>query len=260
MNWNVCWAVCKRDMLRFNVEKSRWFGLVAQPILFWLLIGFGLQNRVSIGSQFVTQGNEQNYLKFFFPGAVVMTVLFTTMFSSISIVEDRNAGFLQSVLVTPNGRKSLLAGKVLGIIIFVLIQMFFVLVFSPIAGLSLLDANWGWFFLSVVLGTIGLCSLNLAFAWILNSVAAFHGIMGVLLFPMWILSGALFPNPGGVIGFLQSLNPLSYFVDAVRYSLGVSNNYNHFVFSMVSLLVFALLGYVIGVVVTSEKRLKVAHS
>jgi ABC-2 type transport system permease protein len=255
VNLKASYAVCKRDLLRFNSEKSRWFGLIVQPLIFWVLIGFGLKNKVNLN---VSESPESNYLLFFFPGALVMTVLFTTMFSSISIIEDRAAGFLQGVLVVFKGRSSLMAGKIAAIVVFVAIQIGLSLVFAPLAQLNFSGVNWFGFFAAVVLGTIGLSSLNLAFAWLLNSVGAFHGIMGVLLFPMWILSGALFPNPGGFVGFLQSLNPLTYFVDALRVSMGVSTSEN--LVNFVVLGIFAILSYMIAVYATSERRMKVAHS
>src|SRR5689334_3690606 len=111
-------ALTKREILRFARQRSRWIGALATPLLFWGLIGAGLGNSFSDPSG-MTQGG---YLSFFFPGTIALAVLFTAIFSTISVIEDRHQGFLQGVLVSPIPRSSFVMAKVLGGAILGLVQ------------------------------------------------------------------------------------------------------------------------------------------
>lgn len=197
-------------MLRFKVERSRWLGAVVQPLLFWAMIGFGMGRHFAGGA---------GYESYFFPGSLVMVVLFTTMFASMSIIEDRNTGFLQAVLVRPHARLGVLLGKISSVTTLALGQVGLFLLASPLAGYSLLDVSPISLLFTLTAGTVGLASLSLAGAWILNSIAGYHSIMAIVLFPLWILSGAMFPLSHGWMSFLAYVNPLAYFVDGVRLSL-----------------------------------------
>lgn len=204
----------RRDMLRFKVERSRWFGAVAQPLMFWALIGFGM------GRNFSPGGDAAGYQKYFFPGSLVMVVLFTTMFASMSIIEDRNTGFLQGVLVRPGARLGVLLGKIASVTTLALLQVLLFLLASPLAGFRILDFAGGSLLFTLTAGTVGLAALSLAGAWILNSIHGYHAVMGVVLFPLWVLSGAMFPLDAVWLRVLGALNPLSYFVEGVRLALG----------------------------------------
>src|SRR4051812_33343699 len=110
-------SLCERELVRFIRQPNRVVGALATPILFWLFIGagFGSSFRApTVAGAAVTAGPQQNYIQYFFPGTVTMILLFTAIFSTISIIEDRREGFLQSVLVAPVGRMSVVLGKVLG--------------------------------------------------------------------------------------------------------------------------------------------------
>src|SRR3954463_9091871 len=101
-------SLAQRELVRFLRQRHRIIGALATPIVFWLLIGGGMGRSISVGS-----GGE-SYIRFFFPGTLVMILLFTAIFSTISIIEDRREGFLQSVLVAPIPRQTIVLGKVLG--------------------------------------------------------------------------------------------------------------------------------------------------
>src|SRR5947208_3508752 len=103
-------SLARRELVRFLRQRNRIIGALATPIVFWLLVGAGM------GRSFRADGapQEYGYLQFFFPGTILMILLFTAIFSTISIIEDRREGFLQSVLVAPIGRMSIVLGKVLG--------------------------------------------------------------------------------------------------------------------------------------------------
>src|SRR5262245_11102954 len=113
--WHFCLAsytLWERELVRFFRQKSRVIGALAPPVLFWFLIGSGLGKSFRVAPMLESSGI--NYLQYFFPGTVTLIVLFTAIFSTISIIEDRREGFLQSVLVAPLSRASLVLGKIMG--------------------------------------------------------------------------------------------------------------------------------------------------
>jgi ABC-2 type transport system permease protein len=213
-------------MLRFKVERSRWLGAVAQPLLFWAMIGFGMGRHFTFASGPGTDG-AAGYQGYFFPGSLVMVVLFTTMFASMSIIEDRNTGFLQAVLVRPGARLGVLLGKIASVTTLALLQVALFLLASPLAGYSLLDFAAGSLLFALMSGTVGLAALSLAGAWILNSISGYHSIMAILLFPLWILSGAMFPLESGWQSIVGLVNPLSYFVVGVRLAMRGESLFTH---------------------------------
>ena len=115
--WGVVAALWKRDMWRLWRERSRWVGVVLQPLIFWGILGTGFGDRVQMA------GAQQDYLAFFFPGIAVMIVLFAALFATISVIEDRQSGFLQGVLVAPGSRAAMVLGKVLGVTSLAMIQV-----------------------------------------------------------------------------------------------------------------------------------------
>src|SRR6266542_2021345 len=109
-----------RELVRFWRTKSRVLGVVASPLIFWLVIGFG-----------------SGRLAFYFPGTLVLTILFSAIFSTISIIEDRREGFLLSMLVSPASRTSMVLGKILGAATLAWIQGLIFLAFAPLAGIRI---------------------------------------------------------------------------------------------------------------------------
>ena len=204
----------QRELLRVAKERSRWLGALAQPLFFWLITGSGM------AKSFHVPGKENvSALQYFFPGMLVMIVLFTTIFGTISVVEDRQQGFLQSVLVAPGSRVALVVGKVLGVTTLAMAQLVLFLALAPAAGFRAHDVKWGSLAAVSLVATIGLTAMNFTVAWILDSVQGYHAVMGVVLIPLWFLSGAMFPPPGGVLGVIMRLNPLTYAVDGLRAAL-----------------------------------------
>ena len=126
---------------------------------------------------------------------MVMTVLFTIIFATMSVIEDRQSGFLQGVLVGPASRPSMVIGKLSGVTTLALLQVLLLTAVSPVAGIALGNVNWLLLVSVAVLSAFGLGALNFAVAWLLNSTQAYHGFMSVLLLPLWILSG-MYPHPG----------------------------------------------------------------
>lgn len=190
-----------REMLRFWREKGRVVGFVGSPLVFWLVIGSGFGN-----------------LGFFFPGALTLTVMFSAIFSTMSLIEDRREGFLLSMLVSPAPRSAMVLGKLLGSSTLAWLQGLILLVFLPLAGLrpsagSLLES-------AAVLYLIAFTFTALGFliAWQMDSTQGFHAVMNLVLFPLWMVSGALFSlsSAHGWMQWLMRLNPLTYSLAALR--------------------------------------------
>lgn len=204
----------RRDVLRFLRQPSRIVGALGQPILFWGIIGSGLS------STFRLPGSEVGYLEYFFPGVLLMIVLFASIFSTLSVIEDRHAGFLQGVLVSPGSRTAMVLGKALGSTTVALIQAALFLVFAPWAGFPVTQIAWIPLLLALFATSLALTSLGVGLAWLLDNVQAFHAVQMTLLIPAWILSGAMFPAPeSGLLAAVVRANPLSFSVEAVRASL-----------------------------------------
>lgn len=208
----VLWS---RDLMRFLRQPSRIIGAIGQPILFWIIIGSGLT------SSFRLPGAEGvSYLQYFFPGVLAMTVLFASIFSTVSVIEDRHNGFLQTVMVSPGSRMALVVGKAAGAATVAMLQAMLLLVFTPWAGFSVGEVHWPALVLVLALTSAALTTFGIALAWWLDNFQAYHAIMMVLLMPLWVISGAMFPVPdGGILGTLLRLNPLAFAVDGVRLAL-----------------------------------------
>jgi daunorubicin resistance ABC transporter membrane protein len=203
-----------RDLTRFFREKSRVAGALLQPLIFWLMIGAGLTPTFQLPG-----ARDVGYLEYFYPGVLVMVVLFTAIFTTMSVIEDRHSGFLQAVVVAPGSRVSLVLGKCLGSSAVALAQAVLFLLLAPLAGFGFANLAWLPLLAGLALSCFSLCSLGFAVAWWLDSTTGYHVAMSVGLLPLWILSGSMFPVSGGVMGALAAANPMSYAVTAVRRGL-----------------------------------------
>jgi daunorubicin resistance ABC transporter membrane protein len=159
-----------------------------------------------------------SYKDYFFPGAIFLVVLFASIFSTISVIEDRNQGFLQGVLAAPIGRLSIVGGKILGGGAIAWLQGVVFLLLAPFAGIHLTLGRALGAGSVLALVSVSLCAIGFAFAWRVDSVQGFHAVMNLLLFPMWLLSGSFFPLEGapGWLAFLMRINPLTYGLAAMR--------------------------------------------
>lgn len=203
-----------REIVRFYRQKSRVVGVLASPLVFWVVIGSGFGTSFRSGSG---QG-QQNYLDYFYPGALIMIVLFTSIFAMMSLIEDRKEGFLLSVMVAPVPRSAIVLGKVLGGTTLSAVQGMIFLIFAPFAGVHLEAAQLLLVGLVVFLVSFALTALGFAIAWPMDSTQAFHGIINLFLIPLWLLSGAMFPlaRASGWIRVVMYMNPLTYGVEALR--------------------------------------------
>ncbi len=206
-----------REIVRFYRQRSRLFSAIAQPIVFWLLIGSGL--RASFQPAGAADGPD--YIAYFYPGIVVLVLLFTSIFATISVVNDRREGFLQGILVAPVPRWRVVIAQALGGTTLALGQGLLLLLLAPMAGIRFGAAS---LLLSIGVMTLlafGLTNLGLLIAWRMDSTQGFHAIMNLLLIPIWLLSGAFFPSTGvpGWLAWTMKCNPLTYGLAAFRHSL-----------------------------------------
>lgn len=149
-------------------------------------------------------------------------ILFTAIFSTISIIQDREGGFLQGVLVAPIPRQAVVLGKVLGGSTLALLQAGLFLLIAPLAGIHLELARLPLLLLVLFLVAFGLTAFGVCLAWPMRSIQGFHALMNLVLMPMWLLSGAFFPaaSAPGWLATAMQLNPLSYGMAATRHGFG----------------------------------------
>lgn len=197
-------------------DRSRVAGALLQPLGFWLLLGLGFQ-----GAFQMPGGRGTGYLEFLFPGIVMLVVLFTAIFSTISVVEERREGFLQAALVAPVPRIGLALGNALGGTLLAAAQALLFLLAAPLAGLPVTMGGLIFALGVCVLTGLAFTALGFAVAWQMESTRGYHAVMNFLLLPLWLLSGAPFPAEGAapVLRWLIYLNPVSYAVSGLRQAL-----------------------------------------
>lgn len=220
--WAAVGTLWRREIVRFLRQRNRVIGALGTPLVFWLVLGSGLGRSFEAGGLAVGPGDGSahppsaagvgGYLEYFFPGVLLMILLFTAIFSTYSVIEDRREGFLQGVLAAPVKRWAIAMGKVLGGATLATGQ----------AGLFLAAWPWigAWPGVAAMVGVLammfviaaGLTALGLCLAWPMDSTAGFHAIMNLFLLPMWLLSGAAFPIDGAApwIAAVMRFNPLTY--------------------------------------------------
>ncbi|MBM4256967.1 MAG: multidrug ABC transporter permease [Deltaproteobacteria bacterium] len=212
--WLSVGTLWRREIIRFLRQRSRVIGAFAQPLAFWLLLGGGFS------ASFRPPGSAEGsgYLEYFYPGIILLALLFTAIFATIAVIEDRKMGFLQGVLVAPVSRMSVVLGQALGSTTLAVLQGVLLLLLAPVVGISLsltsiLSAIGVMFLVALALSNLGL-----AIAWRMDSVQGFHAVMNLILMPIWFLSGAFFPSAGlpGWFTWIMQLNPLTYGMAALR--------------------------------------------
>ena len=245
-----------REIVRFYRQRSRVVGVIASPVLFWVVIGsgFGTSFRGGAGA-----GN-QHYLDYFFPGALIMIVLFTSIFTMMSVIEDRKEGFLLSVLVAPVHRSVIVLGKVLGGTTLSAVQGLVFLAFAPALGVRFSIAEFGLMVLAVFLTSFSLTALGFAIAWPMDSTQGFHAVINLFLIPLWLLSGALFPLTGasGWIRLLMRINPLTYGTEALRTLLFPASAVCPIGECLIVLAGFSLVMFVIAFAIANRRTTKPA--
>jgi ABC-2 type transport system permease protein len=216
LQWATVRVLMGRDVVRFFRQPSRIIGALAQPILFWLVIGSGFS-----GSFRVDGAQGLDYQQFFYPGVVTMVLLFSAIFATITVIEDRREGFLQAVLAGPGSRGAVVLGKALGSSAIALLQAGLFLLLAPLAGVTAATLDVPLLLAVMVLSALALTGMGIALAWWVRSPAGYHAVMSIALLPMWVLSGAMFPlkGAGPVLAWAMRLNPMRFSVEGVRRAL-----------------------------------------
>lgn len=211
------YVIWLRDFKRFWRDTPRRIGAFVQPLVYLFLLGTGLQAAFKIFG-----AGETKYVLFMFPGIVGMTVLFTSVFSAISILWDREFGFLKELLVSPIPRSSVALGKIAGGATTAFLQglILMILMFVPsFFGFSLETLVKIIALIPLVLLlSVGMTSLGVAIAARMKSFEGFPIVMNFIILPLFFLSGAMFPLQGlpGWMDVLTKINPLTYGVDVLR--------------------------------------------
>ena len=210
-----------RQIKRYIRSKSRIVGSLAQPLLFLVALGYGL-------SPVFAKAGQGNYTDFLVPGIIGMSIIFTSVFSGIEVIWDRQFGFLKETLVAPVSRVQIVVGRILGGATTALFQGIVVLVISLLLGLlhmNLLYIPMGIVVMFII--AILFTAFGTAIASKLKDMQGFQLIVNFLIMPIFFLSGALFPLEGlpKALAIVAQFDPLSYGVDALRAFL---TNTNHF--------------------------------
>lgn len=218
---DVVYILWLRQMKRYIRSRSRVLGAIGQPILFLLALGYG------VGSVYKKAG-EGNYLEFLVPGIIIQTILFSGVFWGIQILFDKRFGFLKEMLVAPVSRLRVLLGNAAGGATISFLQGIFVLIVSISLGFR--SDNWALIpvsLLIMIVLSLALTSFGAGLASIVEDFQGFQGINNFIIFPVYFLSGALYPltNVPTFLRILSECNPLTYCVDALRYTM---INQHHF--------------------------------
>jgi ABC-2 type transport system permease protein len=213
---DIIYTIWLRSIKRYLRSKSRIVGSLGMPVFFMLVLGFGLNSVVQIPDM------EQGYFGFIIPGIIAMTVLFTSVFAGIQIIWDKQFGFLKETLVAPVTRLEIMLGQTLGGATTACIQGLIILVLSLFIGLTL--SGVPGFFVAVgfmALVGISFTAFGIAIASRMEDMHGFQLIMNFVIFPIFGLSGALFPISSlpAWLAPMTMLDPLTYGVEGIRYGL-----------------------------------------
>ena len=210
--FRTIWVIAYRELLRFVQDKPRMFSSFSMPIIFLIIFGAGFGRLIGQMMPGV------DYIQFMYPGILAMTVLMTSIMSGVSIVWDREFGFLKEVLVSPLNRSGVLAGKAVGAATIAIIQGAIMLVLAPIVNVPInLGTVLALLPLLLIL-SLALSGLGLLIGARMRSQQGFQIVMQLVIFPMMFLSGIFFPVSGVAtwLEVLSKLNPVTYGIDAIR--------------------------------------------
>ncbi len=205
------YVISYRELKKFIRERSRIMGTMARPILWLFVVGGGM-------SRLVRPVGGVSYTQFIFPGMIGMTILFASIFSAISIVWDREFGFLKEILVAPISRFSVVVGKAMAGTSISMLQVLILLIFVPVLGIKLNVLQFLLLFVSSGMLAFSLTCFGILVASRMTSYEGFNIIMNFLVMPMFFLSGAMYPVKlmPPVLREITYANPLTYGVDGLK--------------------------------------------
>ncbi len=209
----VARVIAKRELVRFVRQPARIAGAIGTPVLLWIFLASGFAD--SLRSEHVAGAD---YALFLLPGMMSLTATFAAVLSAMSVIEDRQAGWLQAALASPAPRWSLALGEVIGAGVIAFLQAALLMFALPVLrvwpGTLELVASLA----AVFVTSLAMAALGIIFAWRVSSSAGFHAVMNLLFMPMWLLSGAFMPVTGAAPWFaaIVAVNPLSWCTQAIR--------------------------------------------
>ena len=240
---NTIFILWQRQLIRFFRTRTRIVASLAQPVLFLLAFGFGL------GPVFAAAG-KGNYIQFLAPGIIGMTILFSSVFTGMEIIWDKQFGFLKETLVAPVSRFNIMLGRTLGGATVAFLQGVLVFLITLLVGFR---PNWG---LGTVAALVFMFLVALLFSAFGTTVASkledmqsFPLIINFVVMPIYFLSGAIFPVAGlnPILNWIIRFNPLAYGVDGIRGALISAHSFSYTadftVLALVSLVIVGIGGY-----------------
>ncbi len=214
MEFNAIYVIVAREFKKFIRERSRLFSTIARPLLWLFIVGAGI-------SRLVPSTVGVPYIQFIFPGIIGMTILFSSMFSSISIIWDKEFGFMKEILAAPVSRLSIVIGKALSGTVVSSIQAMIILALFPFIGFNLgLLQIIGVLFICIFL-SFSISAFGIVLATFYESYESFSVIMNFIIMPMFFLSGAMYPVKllPEILKIVSKINPLTYGIDAIKHLL-----------------------------------------
>lgn len=209
-------ALWLREITKFLRDRSRLIGALVQPLGFWVLLGLGFY-----GTFQMPGAAEVDYLEYLYPGIIALILLFTAIFSTISVVQERQEGFLQAALVAPVPRLTIVLGLVSGGATLAVAEALLFLLLAPLVGLTPSLTGLGVILAATIAMALAFTALGFTIAWRLDTTRGFHAVMNLFLLPMWFLSGAFFPAASvpAMLRWVMYANPAFYGVAAIRQGL-----------------------------------------
>ncbi|VAW37144.1 Efflux ABC transporter, permease protein [hydrothermal vent metagenome] len=218
---SAVYVIVLREFKRFFRQRGRLLTTLVRPLLWLFIVGTGLSRLVSPPGAGAGAAGSGEYMQFLLPGVIGMTILFSSIFSTMSVVWDREFGFLREMLVAPVSRLTIVTGKLLSGTALSLFQGMMLLIVAPLIGVKIGIGDIVAMVFLVSLVSFSLTSLGLFIAAHLKSLEGFNVIMNFLILPMFFLSGALYPvrHLPTPLRLATYINPLSYGIDAFKHVL-----------------------------------------
>jgi ABC-2 type transport system permease protein len=211
---NAIYVLVIRELIKFFRERARLISTLARPVIWLFLVGGGM-------SRLVTPGEGVSYIQFIFPGILGMTILFSSIFSSISIIWDKEFGLMKEILVAPVSRLSIVIGKALSGTIVSSIQSAIILMLFPLLGIKMGALSILYVIAIAFLLSFTISSLGIIIATFYDSFESFSAIMNFIVMPMFFLSGAMYPvnKLPEILKHISQINPLTYGIDALKHAM-----------------------------------------
>ena len=211
---NVIYVLVMRELKKFVRDRSRLLSSIARPLIWLFFIGAGM-------SRIVSPVEGMTYTQYIFPGILGMTILFSSIFSSISIIWDKEFGFMREILVAPVSRVSIVIGKAMSGTVVSTLQAIVILCLFPLLGLELAPRSVIWVIFICMLVSFCVSAFGILLATFYDSYQSFSVIMNFIIMPMFFLSGALYPvkNLPLALRVVSKINPLTYGVDALKHMI-----------------------------------------